>query len=138
MKIKSHLTFSGNCRQAFERYHAIFGGSLRLLSYADSPAANHIPAAWKSKIVHATLALADSELAGADVLPDDYKVPQGFYILFEPRNPDEARRVFIALSENGDVHISLQAVFWSTCYGKLVDQFGTPWEISCTETPAED
>jgi PhnB protein len=129
MKVNTHLTFNGNCREAFELYESLLGGSLTMTTFGESPAANHVPQEWKSRIVHATL-------AGADVPPDDYKKPEGFYLLVEPEDPSKAEILFTALSVGGKVVIPLQEMFWSVCYGSVVDKFGTPWEISCAEAPS--
>ena len=106
-----------------------------MTSFGDSPAAKHVPEGWTNRIAHATLSLGESEMAGADVSPDEYKKAEGFYLLVEPEAPNEAERLFSALSANGEVKIPLQEMFWSVCYGSLVDRFGTPWEISCVEAP---
>lgn len=137
MKISPHLTFNGNCREAFKFYESLLGGSLAMTSFGDSPAAKHVPAEWNNRIVHATLSLDESEIAGADVPPDEYNRPEGFYLLIEPENPIEAEKLFSALSVNGEVQIPLQEMFWSVCYGCLIDKFGTPWEISCVEAPSQ-
>jgi len=44
----------------------------------------------------------------------------------------EADRIFAALAENGDVQMALQGTFWAKRFGVLVDQFGTPWMMNCT------
>ena len=44
--------------------------------------------------------------------------------------PDEAERIFHALSENGTVQMAIQGTFWARRFGMLFDQFGTPWMIS--------
>jgi PhnB protein len=136
MKLVPHLTFNGNCKAAFEFYRDLLGGSLNMTTFGESPAADRVPNEWKDRIVHATLTLDESEIAGADVSPDDYKKAEGFYLLIEPEDPKEAKKQFLALSEGGHVQIPLQEMFWSVCYASLVDRFGTPWEISCTETPS--
>ena len=137
MKINSHLTFNGNCREAFEFYESLLGGSLTMTSFGESPAANHVPEDWKNRIVHATLSLDESEIAGADVPPAEYKKPEGFYLLIEPEDPKKAEFLFSALSADGQIKIPLQEMFWSVCYGSLIDKFGTPWEISCVEAPGK-
>lgn len=137
MKINAHLTFNGNCREAFELYESLLGGSLTMTSFGESPAAKHVPQEWKERIVHATLSLEKSEIAGADVSPDDYKKPEGFYLLIEPEDPSRAENLFAALAAGGEIKIPLQEMFWSVCYGSVVDKFGTPWEISCAEAPSQ-
>jgi len=136
MRISPHLTYSGECRAAFEFYRELLGGSLQLLTYGESPAADHVSADWHSKIVHATLSVVNGmELAGADVQPDEYEKAQGFYVLLQVDDLPEAQRMFDALSQDGEVRMPLQETFWSVGYGILVDRFGTPWEISCAQDP---
>ncbi|MCG8416225.1 MAG: VOC family protein [Pseudomonadales bacterium] len=135
MKLVPHITFDGNCKEAFEFYNHTLGGSLSMTTFGESPAANHAPEGWSDKIVHATLTLGEWELAGADVPPDEYRKAEGFCLLIEPDDPKEAERLFVALSENGEVQIPLQEMFWSVAYGSLIDKYGIPWEISCIEAP---
>src|SRR5258708_5822010 len=102
MRIEAHLTFCGDCEEAFRFYERLFGGRLALLSYGSSPAVSDVPEEWRSKIVHATLALADGNaLLGADVLPEQFERPQGFCVLAALRDAAEAKRVFDALADGG-------------------------------------
>lgn len=131
-KVSIHLLFSGQCESAFRFYEQSIGGdNLTMLTYGDSPTAEQVPLEWRDKIVHATLAVGDTVLAGADVLPAQYERPQGFYILLEIANPREAARVFRSLGEGGEVRMPLQKTFWSEAFGVLTDQFGVSWEINC-------
>ena len=131
MRMEPHLTFAGNCDEAFRFYERLFGGKLFAMSYGSSPAAADVPEAWRSKIVHATLTLPDGKtLLGADVLPEQFERPQGFYVLAALRDAVEAERVFAALAEGGSVRMPLQKTFWSPSFGAVVDRFGTPWEIT--------
>ncbi len=131
MRIEPHLIFCGNCEEAFRLYERLFGGMLTLLSYGASPAASTVPDEWRSKIVHATLALADGNaLLGADVLPKHFERPQGFSVLAALRDAAESQRIFDALADGGSVRMPLQKTFWSPAFGVVVDRFGTPWEIT--------
>ena len=131
MKLSPHLTFFGQCEAAFRFYEQTLGGTdLRLFPYGKTPMASELSPEWRTKIVHASLTVADSTLAGADVLPEQYEAPRGFFVLFGASNPTEAERVFNALADGGVVRMPLQQTFWSPSYGVVVDRFGTPWEIS--------
>jgi PhnB protein len=85
----------------------------------------------RSKIPHATLALGDNRLTGADVPLDSYQKPQGFSVSLQIANSAEADRIFKALAENGEVHMPIQETFWALRFGMVVDRFGTPWIINC-------
>ena len=92
--------------------------------------AAEVPADWQTKIVHATLDIGGRSLMGADVLPDDYLPPQGFYVLLN-LEPSKAKVVFEALSKGGRVKMPLQETFSSPAFGVVVDQFGIPWGDQC-------
>src|SRR5580704_2908658 len=131
MRVEPHLTFRGDCEQAFRFYERLFGGKLVVMSYGSSPAASTVPEGWRSKVVHATLTLPDGNaLLGADVLPEQFERPQGMYVFLALRDASEAERVFAALADSGSVRMPLQKTFWSPSFGAVVDRFGTPWEIT--------
>ena len=48
-------------------------------------------------------------------------------------DPAEAERIFQALGEGGNVRMPFQQTFWATRFGMLVDRFGTPWMINCSQ-----
>jgi PhnB protein len=133
MAVSPHLMFCGQCEEAFRFYKELLGGQITMLSYGKSPMAEQVPLEWRDKIVHATFTLGDSELAGADVLPEQYERPQGFYVLLGIDGAADAERIFRALAENGVVRMPIQQTFWSVRFGVLIDRFGIPWEVNCRQ-----
>ena len=132
VKCSVHLTFNGQCEAAFRFYERCFGGTIvTMLSYGNSPMAEHVPLEWREKIVHATLTIGESVLAGADFVTKEFEPAKGFFVLIDIDDPLEAERIFRQLSENGAVQMPLQETFWASRFGVLVDRFGTPWEINC-------
>ena len=131
MRISPHLCFDGQCRAAFESYQRILGGKIQtMLTYGGSPLASQVDPEWHDRIVHATLVLDDLELTGVDLLPRDYRKPQGFFVTLTIEGLERAREIFTKLSEEGEVQLSFQQTFWSPGFGVLVDRFGVPWEIN--------
>jgi len=130
VRIDFHINFSGQCQEAFEFYQSLFGGEIQLLTYEDSPAAMDVPEGWRNKIVHGSFKINSLEIAGADVLPELYQVPQGFQLLLQFDSETESKRIFDALSQNGTVKMPLQKTFWSPCYGVVTDKFDVPWEVN--------
>jgi PhnB protein len=131
MRISPHLIFDGQCRSAFLMYQRILGGTIAtMLTYGESPLATQVDARWHGRIVHATLELGDLELTGADVLPQDYRRPQGFFVTVTLGPPARAAEIFDSLATGGEVHLGFQRTFWSPGFGVLTDQYGIPWEIN--------
>jgi PhnB protein len=132
MQLHAHLTFNGQCEQAFRFYEQCLGGKVvMMMTYGDSPLAEQTPPDWRHKILHATFALGDHVLTGADALPEQYQKAQGFSVLLQVGAAAEAERIFKAMAEKGSVQVPLQQTFWALRFGMVVDQFGTPWMISC-------
>jgi PhnB protein len=132
MKWNPYLTFNGQCEEAFQFYEKCLGGKiLAMMTYGGSPMAAQAPPGWGAKIVHATFALNDQILNGADATPEHYRKPEGTSILLSIDTAPEADRVFAALSEQGQVQMPIQETFWAQRFGVVVDRFGTPWMINC-------
>jgi PhnB protein len=135
MQLRAHLTFPGTCEDAFGVYMRVLGGTnLAVVRYGDTPAATDVPDHFRDKLVHATLTVGQYQLLGADIDPDQYQQPPGFYVLFSAATAADAERIFAQLADGGDVKMPLQATFWSPAFGVVIDRFGTPWEITIAET----
>jgi PhnB protein len=132
MRIATHLHFCGQCQEAFEFYRGQLGGTISsMLTYGDSPEAENVPVEFHNKIIHGTFNVSNIEIAGADVLPNQYEQPKGFHLILQLDDESKAERIFNALSEDGKITMPLGKTFWSPCYGILVDKFGISWEINC-------
>jgi len=132
MQLNPYLTFNGQCEAAFKFYEKCLAGKIVAMApHAGTPAEGHVPAEWRSKILHARLVVGDAVLMGSDAPPDRYEKPQGFSVSLQVKDPAEAERMFRALAENGKVQLPFQKTFWSKGFGMVVDQFGSPWMINC-------
>ncbi len=134
MQFNPHVSFNGNCEEAFHFYQKCLGGEIvTMLRHAGTPAENLVPPEWRDKIMHAALRVGDEWLMGGDAPPDRYQKPQGFAIGVHVDKAAEAERVFNALAEDGRVTMSLQETFWAIRFGMLVDRFGVPWMVNCSK-----
>ena len=132
MQLGPYLTFKGDCEAAFKFYEKCLGGKIEaLVPHAGTPAEQHVPSEWRSKILHARLTVGDDILMGSDAPPDRYEKPKGFSVTLDVDKPADADRMFNALAEKGDVTMPIQKTFWAERFGMLVDRFGTPWMINC-------
>jgi PhnB protein len=132
MQLNPHLTFNGQCEEAFKFYQQCLGGNIQtMMKHGDSPMADQVPSEWRDKIIHATLIVGETTLMGGDVPPDRYENPRGFSVTIQINDPADAERIFRALSENGTVTLPLQQTFWAARFGMVVDRFGIPWMVNC-------
>jgi PhnB protein len=132
VKLNPYLMFNGNCEEAFGFYERVLGGKIVAMhAHEGTPAAEHVPAEWGKKIMHARMTIGDEVLMASDAPPGHYQPMQGFSVSLNVEAPGEAERVFHALAEGGTVRMPIQETFWALRFGMLTDRFGTPWMINC-------
>jgi PhnB protein len=133
MAFRPYLFFGGNCREAFTHYQDIFGGELTLMSMNDIPGEKP-PADMADMIIHAALTVGDDLLmASDDVMSDSFAPVQGMMVSYDATDVADAKRVFDALSDGGNVTQALEPTFFSEAVGMCVDRFGTPWMVGAPQ-----
>jgi PhnB protein len=129
MAFRPYLFSGGNCRDAFTRYQEIFGGELTLMAMKDVPG-EEPPADKADMIIHAALTIGDDLLmASDDPMTDNFGPVQGMMVSYDAPDGADAKRVFDALAEGGNVTQELIPTFFSEAFGMCVDRFGTPWMV---------
>jgi PhnB protein len=132
MAIRPYLAYAGNCREAFTRYQEVLGGELVLLSMADAPAeaGSPPPGVSPDTIMHAALMAPDGLLMGADDPSGNFNGQvNGMCVNLALSDSSEAKRVFDALSEGGQVQMPIGETFFAPAFGMCIDRFGIPWMV---------
>jgi PhnB protein len=131
-QLHAYLSYDGNCADAMRFYAQVLGAELKaLITYAQAPQAQPVPAQAADRIMHAYLVHPDFALMAGDApLGMPYAGIQGVMMTLTYPHADEARRVFAALAEGGKVNMPLTETFWAETFGMLIDRFGTPWGIN--------
>jgi len=132
MVFTPYLHFSGNCRAALDRYQEIFGGELVVLTFGDLPAdaGPPPPGVPAETVMHAALTNGDQLLMGSDDPGGESHGPaEHHHVSWNAPDMGEAKRVFDALADGGEVQQPLTETFFSPGFGMCVDRFGTPWMI---------
>ncbi|MGE8154329.1 VOC family protein [Pseudomonas vancouverensis] len=133
MKINPYLIFNGDCKAAFTFYAQSLPGTLEvMMTFGESPAAEHVPKDLHNLIIHTRLNIGDQAIMGSDTTPDrPTDGMSGCSISLNVDSIAEAERVFNALAEGGSVQMPLDATFWAARFGMLVDRFGVAWMVNC-------
>lgn len=66
-----HLSFNGNCRQAFNYYQTCFGGELTVQTLADTPHGTGMNREMRQAVIWATLENNFFRLVGTDLTDED-------------------------------------------------------------------
>jgi PhnB protein len=134
VQLSPYLLFNGQCEAAFKFYEKCLGGKIEaIMTFAQSPMAQQVPAEWGSKVMHARMNIDGMILLGSDPPHGHYQQPQGFSVSLSVKDPAETERIFHELEQNGKVTMPIQKTFWSARFGMLVDQFGIPWILNCEQ-----
>ena len=130
MSFHAYLFFSGTCKEAFTRYSEIFGGELFMMTNAEAPDGG-MPGGAPDMVIHAALTLSNGGMIMASDDPTgDGAGTKGVSVIFSATDIDEAKRVFTALSEGGQVTGELQETFFSPAFGTCIDRWGVAWMVS--------
>jgi PhnB protein len=128
----AYLSFDGTCAEAMRFYEKVLDGKLEaLLTNAQTPVAGELPPGNEERIMHAYLVFDGGVLmAGDSVAGWPHEKMQGFNLTISYDKSDDAKRVFDALADGGQVKMEWQKTFWAEAFGMVVDRFGTPWIVN--------
>ncbi|HZP85994.1 MAG TPA: VOC family protein [Burkholderiales bacterium] len=134
MQVQAYLFFNGRCEEALEFYKTALGAQVDMLmrfkEAPEQPPPGTIPSGWDNKIMHSSFRIGDTTVMASDGRGDEGINFKGFSLSLNPRDQAEAKRLFDALANGGQVHMPLTKTFWSPCFGMLADRFGVSWMIN--------
>lgn len=136
MSFHPYLFFSGDCAAAFQRYQEIFGGELQVMTHANLPeSAEPMPGAEPHHVMHASLTFEDSLLMGSDDPSGTGGPKVGVAVSYTAPDEQDAKRVFEALGDGGEITMPFDATFFSRGFGTCNDRFGVPWMVDTAGEP---
>jgi len=131
--ITPYINFNGNCDEAFEFYHAILGGELRIARYGELENPMGLSGDDLKLIANAAI-IKDgiTVLYGSDA-PTAYRQPDidrnGFNVNLETNSAEEAKRYFEYLSQDGKTIMPLGETEWAESFAMFTDKFGIGWMV---------
>lgn len=130
LDVTPHLNFRGDARAALERYHAVFGGQLVLVTNDDAHSTERPEEAQQIKFGQ-VVAENGFGIMAYDV-PASASYEQGDKSLFvsvRGGSVEEVTGYWNELAEGSTVIEPLGPSFFSPAYGMLKDAFGVVWVI---------
>src|SRR5689334_6169896 len=112
MQVQTYLFFGGRCEEAIKFYGSILKvETTMLMRFKDSPDQSMITPESKDKVMHASLRIGDSTVlvSDGDGKPAHFA---GFALSLDFDSAAEAKRVFHALAEGGQVRMPLAETFF--------------------------
>ena len=142
-KASCYLFFSGRCEEALTYYQTHLDAKIGMMfRFNESPEPipeGAIPANFDDKIMHSEFTIGDMKLLATDGCNDsvDEVNYSGFNLTLTIDSEQALRRIFAALSQDGQVRMPLAETFWSPLYGQVTDKFGIGWMLMLP-TPSDN
>ncbi|MEX2546096.1 MAG: VOC family protein [Phycisphaeraceae bacterium] len=133
MQVQPYLFFNGNCEEAVAFYRETLGAEVEsLMHYRDSPDPEMCPPGVTDvadKVMHASFRIGETMVMASDDPTGQTKGHTGFALSLTAADEAEADRLFVALSDGGQVQMPLDKTFFSPRFGMVADRFGVSWMI---------
>ena len=133
MKVQTYLFFDGRCEEAVEFYRKTIGAEVTMLMrFKDSPekpSEGQRPPNSGDKVMHCSFKVADTEILASDGNCTGNPNLQGFSLALQVPSEPEAKRLFAALGDGGQVQVPMVKTFFSQSFGIVADRFGVSWMV---------
>ncbi len=142
MKVESYLMFEGRCEEALGFYRSALGAQVTMLMrYKDNPepaagqgcAEGGGPGPTPEMVMHAAFTVGDTQLMASDGMGSGKPRFEGISLALSPVDEAEAKRLFDALADGGQVQMPLGKTFFSRAFGMVADRFGVSWMVVAAE-----
>ncbi|WP_126425112.1 VOC family protein [Brevibacillus marinus] len=134
LRLIPYLVMDGNANEAIRFYEkALEATVMYRQSFGEMPANPDfpLPEEAKERVAHAMLKVGETELMLSDTFPGNpHQSGNQVTICVSTDDVEQARRIFAALAQEGQVHMPLQETFFSPAYGTVTDKFGVTFQVA--------
>ena len=125
-----YINFKNNARDAMDFYKSIFGGDVRVMTFADMG----VPSPNPDGIMHIQLDIDGSPyIMGSEANGDEHDY-RGMSLALSGKDADQLREQYHKLSDGGQILQQLTKASWGDEFGMFVDKFGITWMINIGST----
>ncbi|MBN9560046.1 MAG: VOC family protein [Alphaproteobacteria bacterium] len=132
MQVQPYLFFDGRAEEAIDFYRRALGAEVTMLmrfKEMPDPPPGSIPPGAEDKVMHASVQIGETMVLVSDGHCQGKASFQGFALSLTAADDAEAKRVFAALSDGGQVQMPLGKTFFSSQFGMVADRFGVSWMV---------
>lgn len=146
MLVQPYLSFEGRCEEAIAFYKKAAGAEVKaLMRWKDMPASEpsaqegcaadgagpSLPPGSEEKIMHSEIQIGDSVVMMSDGMCQGAAAAKfaGVSLTLSLDGEADAKRIFSALAEGGQVTMPQSKTFFSPLFGSLTDRFGVAWIV---------
>jgi PhnB protein len=125
-----YLNFDGRCEEALEFYKKAVGAKVDMMMRCkEAPEPGQIKPGLEDKILHSSFTIGKSMIMASDGYNQNNPSFNGTSLALSAATESEAKKLFDALADGGQVRMPLTKTFFSPAFGMLADKFGVPWMV---------
>jgi PhnB protein len=131
MKVQPYLSFDGRCEEALEFYKRTIGAKVTaLMRWTEAPQGQcMVGPGNENKVMHSSFQVGETEILASDGCCTGQPSFQGISLTLTAANDAEAKRLFNALADGGQVQMPLDKTFFASSFGMVADKFGVSWMV---------
>jgi PhnB protein len=130
MQVQPYLSFEGRCEEAINFYKTALGAEvIMMMRFKEAPDQSMMTPGTGEKILHAALRLGDSTVLASDGRCMGKAIFQGISLSLTAGTDADAKRLFDALANGGQIQMPLAKTFFATSFGIVADKFGVAWMV---------
>jgi PhnB protein len=145
MQVQPYLSFEGRAEEALDFYAKSIGAKVGIkMRFKEAPPMEmtakegcadmgSAPVNSAEKIMHSEFRVGDSLIMATDGMCSGKANFSGVSLTIQVKDDAEAKRVFDALGQGGQVQQPLIKTFFATSFGMLADKFGVNWMVIAPE-----
>jgi PhnB protein len=129
-RLNPYLSFRDDAREAMQFYRAVFGGTLRQMTFKEFNMSSD--PSEDDKIMHSMLETENGLVFMAADTPSSMEFSPGSRISMSLSGDDEGelRGYFERLADGGTVAMPLEQAPWGDTFGMVTDRFGIDWMVN--------
>jgi len=130
MQVQPYLFFDGKCDEALEFYKRVLGAKVTMLMrYKEAPDQSMMKHGTENKVMHSAFQIGETTILASDGYCNGKPVFDGFSLSVDAANDAEAKRIFTALAEGGQIRMPMDKTFFASSFGMCADKFGVGWMV---------
>jgi PhnB protein len=130
MKVQPYVFFDGKCDEALEFYQRTLGAKVTaVMRWKEAPDQSMVTAGQENKVMHSEFQVGETVILASDGRCMGKPSFQGFALTITADNDADAKRMFNALGDGGQVQMPLEKTFFASLFGMVADRFGVGWMV---------
>ena len=138
MKVQPYVFFDGKCDEALEFYQRALGAKVTaVMRWKDAPDQSMVTPGQENKVMHSEFQVGETVILASDGRCMGKPSFQGFALTITADNDADAKRLFNALGDGGQVQMPLEKTFFASLFGMVADKFGVGWMVIVESSAAK-